>query len=280
MKLTEEHKCFGGRLCVYEHMSAALRCPMRFSVFLPPQKGQNKLPFITFLAGLTCTYENFTHKAGAYGEAAALGLAIIAPDTSPRGAAVADDAAYDLGQGAGFYLNAVRAPWAEHYQMETYITAELPALLAAHLPLDLAQQGLTGHSMGGHGALSLALKYPQIYRSVSAFAPIVAPAQAPWGQKAFAAYLGDDKTEWLRHDACALMQKAENRRRFPEILLDQGAADPFLKRELKPHLFAAACAAAGQKLQLRLQPGYDHSYYFIQSFIADHVKHHSRILQS
>jgi len=283
MRLVEEHGCFGGRLQIYEHDSAVLGCSMRFSAFLPPQAQKGKVPAVTFLAGLTCTYENFTVKAGAYGAAACHGLALIAPDTSPRGAQIADDEAYDLGQGAGFYLNAAQQPWAEHYQMESYIAAELPALISRSLPVIAERQGIMGHSMGGHGALTLYLKYPQLYCSASALAPIVAPAQVPWGQKAFAAYLGADKAEWARHDACALMAaaaKTGGRADYAEILIDQGEADPFLAKELRPELFAAACRTAGQKLRLRQQPGYDHSYYFIQSFIADHIAHHAAILQS
>ncbi|KAA6406017.1 S-formylglutathione hydrolase [Candidatus Tokpelaia sp.] len=282
MRLVEQHGCFGGRLHIYEHDSAVLGCVMRFSAFLPPQAQKGKVPVVTFLAGLTCTYENFTIKAGAYGAAARSGLALIALDTSPRGAQIADDAAYDLGQGAGFYLNAVQQPWAQHYQMESYIAAELPALIGRHLPIIAEKQGIMGHSMGGHGALTLYLKYPQLYRSASAFAPIVAPAQTPWGQKAFTAYLGENKAAWAQHDACALMAaaaKAGGRADYAEILIDQGEADPFLAKELRPELFAAACRSAGQKLRLRMQPGYDHSYYFIQSFIADHIAHHAALLR-
>ncbi len=280
MKETEKHICFGGTLGVYEHTSAALECDMKFSVFLPPQAKDGPVPFITFLSGLTCTHENFTTKAGAYEAAAQEGVAIIAPDTSPRGDHVPDDAdSYDFGKGAGFYIDATQAPWAKNYRMERYIADELNALVCAQFPLLRARQGICGHSMGGHGALTLCLKYPVLYQSASAFSPIVAPSQVPWGEKAFAGYLGDDTGEWRRHDACALMRHAKNRAHYPAILIDQGTADQFLETQLKPHLFADACADAGQALTLRLHEGYDHSYYFIQSFIGDHIRHHADILR-
>lgn len=278
MKTLETHLCFGGTLGVYEHESAVLGCRMIFSVFLPPQAKDGDVPLLTFLSGLTCTHENFTTKAGAYGFAAAHGLAILAPDTSPRGDDVPDDDAYDFGKGAGFYINATRTPWNTHYQMESYITDELNALVCAHCPVAKDRQGITGHSMGGHGALTLGLKYPDLFKSISAFAPIVAPAHVPWGQKAFTGYLGDDQDVWQQHDACALITAAEDRRTYPEILIDQGRGDNFLEEQLRPHLFEQACLKAQQALQLRMHDGYDHSYYFIQSFIADHVKHHAAIL--
>lgn len=278
MKELETHACYGGTLSVYEHESAALHCAMKFSIFLPPQAQSGPVPVVTFLSGLTCTHDNFTTKAGAYGYAAKAGLAIIAPDTSPRGEGVPDDDAYDFGQGAGFYLNATKSPWDEHFQMERYITEELNTLICAEFPVLADQQGLMGHSMGGHGALSLGLKYPALYKSLSAFAPIVAPSQVPWGQKAFAGYLGNDEATWRLHDACALMEHAGDRSSAPEILIDQGGADSFLAQELKPHLFEDACVLAKQKLRLRMQEGYDHSYYFIQSFIDDHITHHAQIL--
>lgn len=280
MKILDEIKCHGGTLKIVEHQSEALSCTMKFSIFLPPQAEQGSVPFITFLSGLTCTHENFTTKAGAYGATAKAGVAIIAPDTSPRGDNVPDDAdSYDFGKGAGFYINATQDPWAKNYQMETYIVEELNALVCAEFPLDAARQGISGHSMGGHGALTLYLKYPEKFKSCSAFSPIVAPSQVPWGQKAFTGYLGDDKSEWLKHDATALMEAEDTRAEFPEILIDQGTADNFLKDQLKPDLFKEACEAKNQKLNLRLQEGYDHSYYFIQSFIENHIAHHATILK-
>ncbi len=279
MKEIEKHLCFGGVLSVYEHESVALGCTMKFSIFLPPEAGQGKVPFITFLSGLTCTHENFTTKAGAYEAAARAGLAIIAPDTSPRGDHVPDmPEFYDFGKGAGFYINATQAPWAQNYQMETYIADELNKLVCAQFPLDQARQGICGHSMGGHGALTLYLKYPSLYKSASAFSPIVAPSQVPWGRKAFAGYLGADESVWQKHDATALIGVAGNRADYPEILIDQGGADQFLDEQLRPELFHAACKAVGQKLNLRMADGYDHSYYFIQTYIADHIRHHAAIL--
>jgi len=228
---------------------------------------------------LTCTHENFTTKGGAYEHAAKAGIAVIAPDTSPRGDNVPDDAdSYDFGKGAGFYINATQAPWAEHYQMERYIAEELNALVCSEFPLMQEKQGIFGHSMGGHGALTLYLKYPDLYQSCSAFSPIVAPAQVPWGQKAFMGYLGGDEAQWLKHDATALMTATGNRSAYPEILIDQGMGDQFLEEQLKPELFSKVCDGAGQKLNLRLQEGYDHSYYFIQSFMGDHIRHHAQIL--
>lgn len=281
MEEIEKHVCFGGTLSVYEHESDTLSCTMKFSVFLPPQAQSGDVPFITFLSGLTCTHENFTTKAGAYAAAAKAGLAIIAPDTSPRGDDVPDDAeSYDFGKGAGFYINATQAPWNTHYHMERYITEELNALVYSKFPLNKDAQGISGHSMGGHGALTLYLKYPDLFKSASAFSPIVAPSQVPWGEKAFTGYLGDDKDEWEKHDACALMHNASDRSAAPAILVDQGTADNFLAEQLKPQLFEDACAAVGQKLTLRTQDGYDHSYYFIQSFIEDHINHHADILKA
>ena len=280
MKELEKHVCFSGTLTVYEHDSAVLGCAMKFSIFLPPQAREGDVPLLTYLSGLTCTHDNFTTKAGAYGFAAAHGLAILAPDTSPRGDDVPDDDAYDFGQGAGFYINASQDPWAQHFQMEDYIVKELNALVCKEVPVLEDKQGITGHSMGGHGALTLGLKYPEQFKSISAFAPIVAPSQVPWGQKAFTGYLGDDdKEEWLKHDACALIASAGNRSGFPDILVDQGGGDDFFEAQLKPHLFADACSAAGQKLVLRIHNNYDHSYYFIQSYIEDHITHHAEILK-
>lgn len=277
MQKIETHKCHGGELQVWEHVSTSLSCNMRFSIFLPPQVANGTCPAVTFLSGLTCTHDNFTTKANAYGVAAELGLIVIAPDTSPRGDDVPDDRdSYDFGKGAGFYMNATQDPWRKNYQMESYIVEELRDLVADHFPVDIHRQGIMGHSMGGHGALTLFLKYPQLYQSVSAFSPIVAPSQVPWGQKAFLGYLGDEKAEWIRHDACCLV--ASSGARDVEILIDQGLADDFLETQLKPDLFKDACANAGQKLNLRLQDGYDHSYFFIQSFIVDHLHHHAKNL--
>ncbi|MFA5593570.1 MAG: S-formylglutathione hydrolase [Micavibrio sp.] len=279
MKEIESHRCFGGTLSVYEHESKALGCAMQFSIFLPPQAKDGKVPFITFLSGLTCTHENFTTKAGAYAAASREGIAVVAPDTSPRGEHVPDDPdSYDFGKGAGFYIDAVQEPWAKNYRMETYIADELNDLVCKNFPVAGEKQGLCGHSMGGHGALTLYLKYPDLYKSASAFSPIVAPAQVPWGKKAFAGYLGNDPALWEKHDACALMRGAGNRGAYPAILIDQGMADQFLEEQLKPDLFEAACKEAGQPLILRRREGYDHSYYFIQSFMEDHIRHHASIL--
>lgn len=277
MKKIESHVCFGGALEVWEHESTALNCTMKFSVFLPKEAESAPVPFVTFLSGLTCTHDNFTTKAGAYKKAAALGMAIVAPDTSPRGDDVPDDAeSYDFGKGAGFYINATEAPWDKYYHMESYIADELYNLLPAHLPLLKNKQSIMGHSMGGHGALTLYFKYPQQYVSVSAFAPIVAPSEVPWGHKAFTGYIGADKSDWKQHDACALVKNSPHKSR--EILIDQGEGDNFLLEQLQPERFEKACAEAGQKLKLRLHAGYDHSYYFIQSFIDDHLMHHKHYL--
>ncbi len=280
MKQIETHKCHGGDLSIWEHESTALNCTMRFSVFLPPQAQKGNVPFLTFLSGLTCTHDNFTTKGGAYATAAEEGIAIIAPDTSPRGDDVPDDAeSYDFGKGAGFYINATQAPWNTHYQMESYIAEELNSLVCAQFPLIKDAQGISGHSMGGHGALTLYYKHPTLYKSASAFSPIVAPSQVPWGHKAFSGYLGDDQNEWKNHDATELVSRAPAPQDNAPILIDQGCADNFLEEQLKPHLFESACQAAGQKLTLRLHDGYDHSYYFIQSFMGDHIRHHARLLK-
>lgn len=276
LEIVSRHGCFGGTVTYYRHASSATGTLMRFSAFVPANV-QNA-PLLWFLSGLTCTEDNFTVKGGAYRQAAALGLVIVAPDTSPRGADVPDDPAYDFGQGAGFYINATQAPWATHFQMERYIAQELPQVVAAELPVDMRRQGLFGHSMGGHGALTLALKYPQQFTSISAFAPIAAPTQVPWGRKAFTGYLGSDEAAWQDHDACVLMRRAGDRRVMPAILLDQGGDDPFLHEQLRPELFEAACAAVGQALILRRQAGYDHGYFFVSTFIDDHLRHHAAIL--
>jgi S-formylglutathione hydrolase len=276
-EVLSSHRCFGGTLSFCRHSSAATGTPMRFTVFVPAGKGP--FPALTFLAGLTCTEENFTVKAGAYRAANELGLAIVAPDTSPRGDGVADDEAYDLGQGAGFYIDATEKPWAPHFSMETYVIRDLAAAVRGNFPVDGSRQSISGHSMGGHGALTLALKYPEHFRSVSAFAPIVSPARCPWGEKAFAAYLGEDRSSWAAHDATALMTSGNAVGHFDDILIDQGLADPFLENQLKPDLFEEACAIHRQKLTLRRQEGYDHSYYFIQSFIEDHLRFHAERLK-
>ncbi|MDG5496575.1 S-formylglutathione hydrolase [Niveispirillum sp. BGYR6] len=266
----------GGIQGVYRHQSSATGTPMVFSVFTPPQAvNGRKLPVLWFLSGLTCTHANVTEKGEFRRLAAELGLVIVCPDTSPRGDGVADDAGWDLGQGAGFYVDATEAPWAPHFRMWTYVTEELPALVTRHFPVDMDRQGITGHSMGGHGALTVALRHPGRFKSVSAFAPIVAPTQVPWGQKAFPTYLGSDKAAWLRHDAVALI---EHGALVPEILVDQGTADGFLEGQLRPHLLEAACQKAGIKLTLRMQEGYDHSYYFISSFMDDHLRWHGERL--
>ena len=275
MQRVEQHASFGGRQEVWQHTSSALGCEMKFAIYLPEAalRGQ-KCPVLYWLSGLTCTEQNFITKAGAQAHAARHGLIVVAPDTSPRGEAVANDPAYDLGQGAGFYLNATQAPWAAHYRMQDYVAEELPALVAQHFAAS-DKRGIFGHSMGGHGALVAALRHPGRYRSVSAFSPIVAPSQVPWGEKAFTAYLGSDRAAWSEWDAVELVKHAKER--LP-LLVDQGEADEFLAGQLRPELLRAACEAAGHPLTLRMQPGYDHSYYFIASFLADHFAHHAAAL--
>ena len=272
----EHRACFGGWQDVYRHHSDVLGCDMNFAVYLPPQAATQKLPVLYWLSGLTCTEQNFITKAGAQRYAAEHGVIIVAPDTSPRGDDVADAEGYDLGKGAGFYVNATQAPWSTHYRMYDYMVSELPALIEADFPVT-TERAISGHSMGGHGALVIALKNPGRYRSVSAFSPIVAPSQAPWGEKAFTAYLGEDRAAWKSYDATALIAEAVER--LP-LLVDQGDADEFLANQLKPELLQAACAEAGHPLQLRLQPGYDHSYYFIESFIGEHIAHHAAALKA
>jgi len=266
------HRVFGGTLNYVRHASAATGTPMRFSVFVP--EGPGLFPALTFLAGLTCTEENFTTKAGAYRAAADAGLMIVAPDTSPRGDDVADDPAYDLGKGAGFYLDATEAPWAPHFRMESYITQDLRAAVNAAFPADPTRHGITGHSMGGHGALTLGMRHPHLFKSISAFSPIVAPTQCPWGEKAFGAYLGPDRTRWTGHDASALVA-AGKAAPFDDILVDQGLADSFYESQLKTHLIEDAAAASGARITIRRHAGYDHSYFFITSFIADHIAFHA-----
>ncbi|MBU4422249.1 MAG: S-formylglutathione hydrolase [Gammaproteobacteria bacterium] len=278
MELRSEHACFGGVQRFYRHASHEIGLPMQFSLYLPPQaRAGARVPALLYLAGLTCTEETFAIKAGAQRLAAELGLALIAPDTSPRGAGVAGESdAWDFGVGAGFYLDATQAPWATHWRMESYLLHELLPLLAATQPIDDQRLGIFGHSMGGHGALTLALRHPGRFQSLSAFAPIAAPTQCTWGRKAFSGYLGEDTSAWQQHDASALMA-AQTRAPYPGgILVDQGLADAFLsQQQLQPEAFEAACAAVGQPLTLRRHAGYDHGYYFIQTFLADHLQHHA-----
>lgn len=270
--------CFGGRQFKLKHRSEVLGCEMTFSVYLPPQAAKGLVPTIWWLSGLTCTDDNFVQKAGAQRYAAEAGVAIVCPDTSPRGDGVPDDpdGAWDFGLGAGFYVNATQSPWSANYRMYDYVVDELPRVLAASdLPLNVERSSIMGHSMGGHGALTIALKNPGKYKSVSAFAPICAPLQCPWGEKALGNYLGPDRDQWRNYDACELI--AEAAERLP-ILVDQGQADSFLKEQLKPELLEKACDAAKHPLTLRMQPGYDHSYFFIATFIVDHIRHHARAL--
>jgi S-formylglutathione hydrolase len=272
----EEHRAHGGVQGVYAHDSSATSCRMAFAVYLPPEADHGPVPVLYWLSGLTCTWANFTEKAGAQRFAADYGVALVAPDTSPRGVDLpGEDDAYDFGSGAGFYIDATEDPWVRHYRMESYIARELPALIEASFPVDRKRVGVFGHSMGGHGALTLALKHPDKFRSVSAFAPISAPTQCPWGEKAFSGYLGSDREVWKEHDASELVRRSDWQ---TEILIDQGTADNFLDEQLKPHLFLAAARAAGVPVTLRYQSGYDHSYYFMASFIGEHIAHHARLL--
>jgi S-formylglutathione hydrolase len=277
LEIISENRSHGGRQLVVKHPSNACRCDMTFSIFLPPQAERgDKLPVVWYLSGLTCTHANVTEKAEYRAACAELGLVFVAPDTSPRGDDVADAEGYDFGKGAGFYVDATQEPWAANYRMWSYVTEELPALVAAEFAVDMDRQGITGHSMGGHGALTVALNFPDRFRSVSAFAPIVAPSQVPWGQKALAGYLGDGRAEWRKHDAVALI---EDGARVKELLVDVGTADTFLDTELRPELLEKACDDAGIALTLRRQPGYDHSYYFISTFMAEHVRWHAERLR-
>lgn len=276
METLSEHACFGGVQGFYRHNSSCCSGAMRFGVYQPPQAQRGRVPVLYFLAGLTCTEQTFAMKAGAQRLAAELGLMLVTPDTSPRDTGVEGATGdWELGEGAGFYVDATQAPWAAQFQMESYVVDELPTLIASSFPADTDRSGICGHSMGGHGALTLALRHPHRYRSVSALAPIVAPSQVPWGEKAFSHYLGNERETWLQHDACALIAA----RVFPgTILVDQGEADQFLHNQLQPERIERACAEAGQPLNLRRHPHYDHSYYFIASVIADHLAHHAQAL--
>ncbi len=277
MEIIAEHRTFAGRQLRFEHQSTTLACRMQGAIYLPPQAEHGPVPVLYWLSGLTCTDENFIHKAGAQRYAAERGLAIVCPDTSPRGDDVPDDpeGAWDFGLGAGFYVNATQAPWQQHYQMYDYVDRELPALVAANFPVQAERCAVAGHSMGGHGALVLALRNPGRFASVSAFAPIVAPTQCPWGEKAFSHYLGPDREGWAQYDSCALIRAGAAQ--LP-ILVDQGEADNFLEQQLKTSLLEAACADRGFKATIRRQPGYDHSYYFIASFIGEHIAFHAAAL--
>lgn len=276
LETISEQRSFGGVQGFYKHTSAANDGTMKFAVYKPPQAERGKVPVLYYLAGLTCTEETFAIKAGAQRLASQLGILLVAPDTSPRNTGIPDEAAdWEFGAGAGFYVDATQPPWAKHFRMYSYVTSELPQLIGANFPADMQRESIFGHSMGGHGALTIALKNPKRYKSVSAFAPIVAPSQVRWGQKALPRYLGADQKAWADYDACQLVARAT----FPgNILIDQGDADKFLVEELRPQLFDAACRAAGQSLTLRMQPGYDHSYYFIGTFMDDHLKHHASAL--
>ncbi|MFN4295707.1 MAG: S-formylglutathione hydrolase [Brevundimonas sp.] len=281
LQTTKTHIVHGGTLRYCRHDSATTGTPMTLSVFTPPGPngdGKGPFPVLIWLSGLTCTEDNFTAKAGAYRAAAEHGVIIVAPDTSPRGDGVADDDAYDLGQGAGFYVDATQAPWAPHFRMESYVTDELIALIDAEFPTSRTRS-IFGHSMGGHGALTLALRHPELFQSVSAFAPIASPTRCAWGEKAFTAYLGDDRAEWEKHDAALLMESGAAAGVYDDILVDQGDSDQFLTDQLKPELLKAAADKAGQKLTVRMQPGYDHSYFFMASFIDDHVAFHAARLK-
>ncbi|MBU6246709.1 MAG: S-formylglutathione hydrolase [Xanthomonadaceae bacterium] len=276
METLSEQACFGGVQGFYRHDSTACAGLMRFAVYQPPQAVQGPCPVLYYLAGLTCTEETATIKAGMQRVAARYGMVLVMPDTSPRGTGIEGATGdWEFGEGAGFYVDATQAPYAARFRMHSYVIDELPALVARHFPVDPSRSSIAGHSMGGHGALTLALRHPQRFRSVSAFAPIVAPSQVPWGQKALPRYLGEDRRAWANYDACELVR----RQTFPgTILVDQGEADAFLERQLKPELFDQACAEAGQALLLRRHPGYDHSYWFISTFIEDHLRHHAQAL--
>ena len=278
MEQVSNSMCFGGSQGVYSHASAATGTPMTFQVFLPEHTPGDRLPVLWWLSGLTCTHENAMIKCHYHRACAEHGIALVGPDTSPRGEDVPDDEAYDFGKGAGFYVDATQDPWAQHFQMRSYVEQELPELIAAEFPmLDLSRQGISGHSMGGHGALTVSLRNPGRFRSTSAFAPIVSPINCPWGQKALGGYLGLDKVKWREYDACALI---EDGARIPELLVDQGRADNFLDEQLKTHLLDEACLAADMPATIRLHEGYDHSYFFVSSFIDEHIAWHAERLKA
>jgi S-formylglutathione hydrolase len=282
LETISEHPSFGGKVGFYRHSSSVNHCTMRFSVYAPPQASQRKVPVLTFLSGLTCTEETFMIKSGAQRLAAELGLMLVSPDTSPRGEDVPGDpaGAYDFGLGAGFYLNATEVPWNRHYRMYDYVTVELPGVLSANFASDRQRQGIFGHSMGGHGALTIGLKNPAVFRSISAFAPICSPINCPWGQKAFGNYLGQNRKAWSEYDATELVKSIGRNKPANPILVDQGMADQFLERELHPHMFEAACAEKEIALELRRHQGYDHGYYFISTFMEDHLRHHAALLNA
>ncbi|MCZ8323402.1 MAG: S-formylglutathione hydrolase [Novosphingobium sp.] len=277
MEQVSANHSHGGTQGVFTHQSEVTGTPMTFSAFLPDHAPGAKLPVLWYLSGLTCTHANVTEKGEYRAACAKHGIIFIAPDTSPRGDDLPDDEAYDFGKGAGFYVDAVQSPWAANYRMRSYIEQELPALVARYFPVDMERQGITGHSMGGHGALTIALRNPGLFRSISAFAPIVSPLSCPWGEKALSGYLGADRTLWRKYDACALIQDGA---RLPELLVDQGESDNFLADQLKTPLLTAACAEAGIPATIRMQPGYDHSYYFISTFMAEHVAWHAQRLNN
>ena len=278
MERISDSVCFGGSQGVYSHDSAATGTPMTFQVFVPEHAPGDRLPVLWWLSGLTCTHENAMIKCHYHRACAEHGIALIGPDTSPRGDDVPDDPAYDFGKGAGFYLDATREPWKANFRMRSYVEQELPALIEAEFPmLDLGRQGISGHSMGGHGALTISLRNPGRYRSTSAFAPIVSPINCPWGQKALGGYLGEDMAAWRQYDACALIKQGA---RLPELLVDQGRGDPYLDEQLKTHLLEEACRAAGIPATIRLHDRYDHSYFFVSSFIDDHVAWHAERLKA
>lgn len=280
LETLSETRCFGGRMGFYRHASEVNDCDMRFGVFLPPQAEQGPVPVLTFLSGLTCTEENFMVKSGAQRYAAELGFMLVAPDTSPRGEGVPDDpdGDYDFGLAAGFYVNATEAPWSRHYHMYDYIVTELNDAVFANFPGDPKRHGLTGHSMGGHGALTIGLRHPELYRSLSAFAPISTTLHSPWGQKALGHYLGSDTSAWLKHDAAEVARNVADPSPWSRILVDQGLDDDYLAEQLKTELLEAAAAESGLPLELRYHEGYDHGYYFISTFIEDHLKHHLAVL--
>ena len=275
-----ETACFGGRIGFYPHASECNDCDMQFSVFVPPQADHGNVPVLTFLSGLTCTEENFMVKSGAQRVAAELGLMLVSPDTSPRGADVPDDPDddYDFGLGAGFYLNATAEPWSRHYHMYDYVTQELPAVVFNNFSGDAERHGLTGHSMGGHGALTIGLRNPDLYRSLSAFAPICTTLHSPWGRKALGYYLGGDTTSWHEYDACEVARSVSDPTAYDKILVDQGADDPYREEQLQPERLQQACAESGLPLALRVHDGYDHGYYFIATFIEEHLRHHAKRL--